>query len=64
MIRRKGMLAVAAALAGLAGLSVLGRVALAENAPSFKPEQKADMQRVEIDLLALAARDHPDRAVI
>jgi protein-disulfide isomerase len=51
MIRRKGMLAVAAALAGLAGLSVLGRVALAENAPSFKPEQKAAIEQIVKDYI-------------
>jgi protein-disulfide isomerase len=51
MIRRKGMLAVAAALAGFLGIAALGRGALAGNTPSFNPDQKAAIEQIVKDYI-------------
>jgi protein-disulfide isomerase len=51
MIRRKTVLAVAAAFAGLVGLAAIGRGASAENTPSFKPEQKAAIEQIVKDYI-------------
>jgi protein-disulfide isomerase len=51
MIRRKGMLAVFAALMGLAGLAALACGALAETASPFKPEQKAAIEQIVKDYI-------------